>query len=90
MGSRRDGQSPADPAAGCADGKLVHYTADDFDEMFTTTDEHEAARHVKLGWILLDEVVGREGGKPAIDTFWRQAAACFLPRTSRSTRRPIT
>jgi len=79
MGSRRDGQSPADPAAGGADGKLVHYTADDFDEVFTTTDEHEAARHVKLGWILLDEVVGREGGKPAIDTFWRRAAGRVLP-----------
>jgi len=29
---------------------------------------------VKLGWLLLDEVVGREGGKPALDTFWRRVA----------------
>ena len=62
-----------------ADGKLVSYTPDDFDEIFSTTDEHEAGRHVKLGWLLLDEVVGREGGKPALDTFWRRVAGRVLP-----------
>ena len=62
-----------------ADGKLVRYKPDDFDEIFSTTDEHEAGRHVKLGWILLDEVVGREGGKPALDTFWRRVAGRVLP-----------
>ncbi len=62
-----------------ADGKLVRCTPDDFDEIFSTTDEHEAGRHVKLGWLLLDEVVGREGGKPALDTFWRRAAGRVLP-----------
>jgi hypothetical protein len=62
-----------------ADGRLVRYTPDDFDEVFSTTDEHEAGRHVKLGWLLLDEVVGREGGKPALDTFWRRAAGRGLP-----------
>jgi len=76
------------PATGGADGvfevrgdhgKLVRYAADDFDEVFATTDEHEAGRHVKLGWILLDERVGREGGKPAVDTFWRRAAGRALP-----------
>jgi hypothetical protein len=46
----------------------------DIAEIFSTTDEHEAGRHVKLGWLLLDEVVGREGGKPALDTFWRRVA----------------
>ena len=61
------------------DGKLVAYTAADFDEIFTTTDEHEAGRHVKLGWILLDEVLGREGGKPALDTCWRRVAGRVLP-----------
>jgi hypothetical protein len=88
MGSLHDGQSPADPAAGGADGvfellgavgKLVRYAPGDFDEVFTTTDEHEAGRHVKLGWILLDEHVGREGGKPALDTFLRRVAGRVLP-----------
>lgn len=45
-----------------ADGRLVRYTPDDFDEIWTTTDEREAGRHVGLGWILLDEVVGRGDG----------------------------
>ena len=62
-----------------ADGKLVSYTPEDFDEIFSTTDEHEAGRHVKLGWLLLDEVVGHEGGKPALDTFWRRVAGRVLP-----------
>jgi len=61
------------------DGQLVRYAADDFDEVFTTTDEHEARRHVRLGWILLDERVGREGGKPALDAFLRRAAGRVLP-----------
>lgn len=88
MGSLHDEQSPAEPAAGGADGvfevlgddgKVVRYTPDDFDEIFTTTDEHEAGRRVKLGWILLDEVVGREGGKPGLDTFLRRVAGRVLP-----------
>jgi hypothetical protein len=61
------------------DGKLVRYRSSDFAEIFTTTDEHEAGRHVKLGWILLEEVVGRVGGTPALDTFWRRAASRGLP-----------
>jgi hypothetical protein len=61
------------------DGALVRYAIHDFDEIFTTTDEHEAGRHVKLGWILLDERVGREGGKPALDAFLRRAAGRVLP-----------
>ena len=61
------------------DGKLVRYRPSDFDEIFSTTDEHEAGRHVNLGWLLLDEVVGREGGKPALDTFWRRVAGRVLP-----------
>lgn len=39
------------------DGGLVRYVPDDFDEIWTTSDEREAGRHVSLGWILLDEVV---------------------------------
>jgi len=88
MGSLHGEQSPADPAPSGADGvfevlgddgALARYTADDFAEVFTTTDEREAGRHVRLGWILLDERVGREGGKPALDTFWRRAAGRVLP-----------
>jgi len=88
MGTLHGEQSPTDPASGGADGgfevlgddgELVRYTAADFDEVFTTTDGHEAGRHVGLGWILLDERVGREGGKPALDTFWRRAAGRVLP-----------
>ena len=44
------------------DGRLVRYTPADFDEIWTTTDEHEAGHHVSLGWILLDEVVGQGDG----------------------------
>ena len=40
------------------DGRLVRYAPDDFDEIWTTTDEHEAGHHVTVGWLLLDEVVG--------------------------------
>ena len=61
------------------DGRPERYRPTDFDEIFTTTDEHEAGRHVGLGWMLLDEVVGREGGKPALDTFWRRVAGRVLP-----------
>jgi hypothetical protein len=60
-----------DPLAGGADGffdvldgdgRLVRYAPDDFDEIWTTTDEHEAGHHVSIGWILLDEVVGAGDG----------------------------
>jgi hypothetical protein len=44
------------------DGKPLYYLPDDFDEIFSTTDEHEAGRHVKIGWLLLDEVVGKGDG----------------------------
>jgi hypothetical protein len=40
------------------DGRLVRYVPDDFDEIWTTIDEHEAGHHVSIGWLLLDEVVG--------------------------------
>jgi hypothetical protein len=45
-----------------ADGHLVRYLPDDFDEIWTTTDEHEAGHHVSIGWLLLDEVVGSGDG----------------------------
>ena len=64
-------QPEADPTRGGGDGffdvldddgRLVRYVPDDFDEIWTTTDEHEAGHHVGIGWILLDEVVGRGTG----------------------------
>jgi hypothetical protein len=45
-----------------ADGRLVRYTPDDFDEIWTTTDEHGAGHLVSIGWTLLDEIVGRGVG----------------------------
>jgi hypothetical protein len=43
-------------------GRPVRYTPDDFDEIWTTTDEHDAGHHVSIGWILLDEIVGAGDG----------------------------
>jgi hypothetical protein len=76
---RRHHEEP-DPAKGGADGRFqvigedgrpVYYRPDDFDEVFTTTDEHEAGRHVKLGWLLLDEVVGPGTGPGKIEMVQR-------------------
>ena len=69
--SWRHKKPQGDPVAGGADGffdvldgdgHLVRYLPDDFDEIWTTTDEHEAGRHVTIGWLLLDEVVGSGDG----------------------------
>ena len=69
--SWRHKKPQGDPVAGGADGffdvldgdgHLVRYLPDDFDEIWTTTDEHEAGRHVSIGWLLLDEVVGSGDG----------------------------
>jgi hypothetical protein len=83
-------EEPADLAGGGEDsvfevlgpdGGRVRYAPDDFDEVFTTTDEHEAGRHVSLGWLLLDEVVDFEPGTHAswIDTLLRREAGRVLP-----------
>jgi hypothetical protein len=67
---RRPGPA-GDPITGGADGcfdvldaggRLVRYVPDDFDEVWTTTDEHEAGQHVRIGWILLDELTGPGSG----------------------------
>ena len=54
------------------DGRLVRYTPDDFDEIWTTIDEHQAAHHVSIGWILLDEIVGPGSGPGSVE--FRQKA----------------
>jgi hypothetical protein len=58
-----------------AAGKRIRYTPADFDEIFTTTDEREMRRHVGIGWLLLDEWVGRDPGRTAswVDTGLRRA-----------------
>jgi hypothetical protein len=38
-----------------ADGTVVRYARDDFDQIFMTTDPEEAQRQVGLGWVILDE-----------------------------------
>lgn len=55
-------------------GRQVRYAPDDFDEIWTTTDVHEARRHVGLGWILLDESVG-QGDEPAGEVLDNRAVA---------------
>ena len=94
----RKHDEPEDAAAGGADGafevvdaagKRVRYTPEDFYEIFTTADEREMRRHVSIGWLLLDEWVGRDPGRTAswVDTGLRRAAGRVLPRrTTRNTR----
>jgi hypothetical protein len=45
-----------------ADGSVLRYAPGDFDEIWETTDEREMRRHVRLGWVLLDEQVGPGSG----------------------------
>jgi hypothetical protein len=90
MGLFHHDEDHGDPARGGADGvfeivgpdgRFVRYTRDDFDEIFTTTEEPEMRRHVGLGWLLLDERVVRDPGTsaPWIDTFFRRQAGRVLP-----------
>ena len=64
-----------------AAGSRVRYTVDDFDEIFTTTEAREMRTHVEIGWLLLDEWVGRDPGRCAswIDTGLRRSAGRVLP-----------
>jgi hypothetical protein len=86
----RKHDEPENAVAGGADGAFevvdaagnrVRYTPDDFDEIFTTADEREMRRHVGIGWLLLDEWVGRDPGRTAswVDTGLRRAAGRVLP-----------
>jgi hypothetical protein len=86
----RKHDEPENAAAGGADGAFevvdaagnrVRYTSEDFDEIFTTADEREMRRHVGIGWLLLDEWVGRDPGRTAswVDTGLRRAAGRVLP-----------
>jgi len=88
--SRKHDDEPENVAGGGADGafevvdaagKRVRYTSDDFDEIFTTTEAPEMRRHVEIGWLLLDEWVGRDPGRSAswIDTGLRRSAGRVLP-----------
>jgi hypothetical protein len=43
-------------------GRSLRFVPDDFDEIWTTTDRHEAARHASTGWLPLDEVAAEPAG----------------------------
>jgi hypothetical protein len=88
--NRKHDDEPENVAAGGPDsafevvdaaGKRLRYTATDFDEIFTTTESREMRRHVDIGWLLLDEWVGRDPGRTAswIDTGFRRSAGRVLP-----------
>ena len=88
--SRKHKDVPANAATGGSDGAFevvnaagdrIRYTADDFDEIFTTTEAREMRKHIEIGWLLLDEWVGHDPGKSAswIDTGLRRSAGRVLP-----------
>lgn len=88
--SRKHDDEPENVAAGGPDGafgvvdaagKRLRYTAADFDEIFTTTESREMRQHVEIGWLLLDEWVGRDPGRTAswVDTGFRRSAGRVLP-----------
>jgi len=54
-----------------SDGATVRYTEAEFDELWSTSDEHEMRRHVGLGWILLDEQVGPGDGPGHVELVTR-------------------
>lgn len=54
-----------------SDGAAVRYTETDFDELWNTTDEREMRRHVRLGWVLLDEQVGPGEGPGHVELVTR-------------------
>jgi len=87
---KRHDDEPENVAAGGADGAFevvnaagsrVRFTPHDFDEIFTTTEAREMRKHVDIGWLLLDEWVGRDPGRSAswIDTGLRRSAGRVLP-----------
>ena len=87
---RKHQDEPENVAAGGADGAFevvdaagnrVRYTPADFDEIFATSEAREMHRHVEIGWLLLDEWVGRDPGRSAswIDTGLRRSAGRVLP-----------
>ena len=88
--SRKRQDEPENVAAGGPDGAFevvdtagsrIRYTAADFDEIFTTTEAREMHHHVEIGWLLLDEWVGRDPGRTAswVDTGFRRSAGRVLP-----------
>lgn len=61
-------------------GDSIRYAAGDFDELYTTIDARELRRYLGLGWLLLDERVGRTagGGSSGLDTALRRGAGRVL------------
>ena len=68
-GSRPPGSDDAGRVFDVVDvqGNTRRFTAEDFDEFWTTSDEHEARRHVALGWQLIDETVGPGQGRGGLE-----------------------
>jgi len=90
FGSKREKDGVDQAADGEWDGTLetvdgngdrVRYVRADFDEIYMTTEAREMRRHVELGWLLVDERVGRVPGKAAswVDTAFRRSAGRVLP-----------
>lgn len=50
-----------------ADGTLVDYRRDDFDEVFSTREQKEMERQRGIGWLLMDERVEHHDIRPDID-----------------------
>ena len=53
-----------------ADGRILRYARDDFDEIFETADPAEVQQQLDRGWVVLDERLERRGGRgpSAMDT----------------------
>ena len=50
-----------------ADGSLLDYRRDDFDEIFSTRDQEEMERQLGVGWLLIDETTEHHEIRPDID-----------------------
>ena len=61
-------------------GGAIRYAAGDFDELYTTSDARELRRYLGLGWLLLDEHMGRTTGDSVswLDTALRRSAGRVL------------
>jgi len=65
-GDSEDAADPKDAASFeilAADGKVVRYAREDFDEIFETTDPDEVQRQVAHGWAILAQRDVESGGR---------------------------
>jgi hypothetical protein len=73
-----------------AAGNGFRYASDDFDELLETSDAREMRRYLGLGWLLLDERVGRCPGRSAswLDAALRRSAGRVLAAQDDPQHRP--